>query len=80
MDLIKLQEFFLWGLIINIVIYIIQMLLSLSLRNFLSKSHGKLFGLSEEVINKTLYLYFAIYKIIINAFFLAPWIAIEIIK
>jgi hypothetical protein len=80
MDLVKLQDFFLWGLIINIIIYIIQMLLSLALRKFLSKSHGKLFGLNEETIKKSLYLYFAIYKIIINAFFLAPWIAIEIIK
>ena len=80
MDLAKLQDFFLWGFIINIAIYVIQLLLSLGLRGFMTKIQGKLFGLNEETISKILYLYFGMYKIVINALFLAPWIAIQIIK
>ncbi|MCP4650771.1 MAG: hypothetical protein GY853_11940 [PVC group bacterium] len=80
MDLAKLQDFFLWGLIINIAICIIQFLLCICLRGFVIKTHGKLFGLSEEAVSKAIYNYFGIYKIVINALFLAPWIAIQIIK
>ncbi len=80
MDLAKLQDFFLWGFIINIAIYVIQLLLSLGLRGFMTKIQGKLFGLNEETISKIVYLYFGMYKIVINALFLAPWIAIQIIK
>ena len=80
MDLAKLQDFFLWSFIINIAIYVIQLLFSLVLRSFMCKIQGKLFGLNEETISKIVYLYFGIYKIIIIAFFLTPWIAILIIK
>ena len=80
MDLEKLSDVLLWGFVINIAIYIFQLAFSLGLRRFTVKSHGKLFGLSEEAISKTLYLYFGIYKIVINGLFLAPWIAIQIVK
>ena len=80
MDLEKLQNFFLWSLLINLAIYIVSIIAALSLRGFMCKIHGKLFGLNEEAINKTVYLYFGIYKIFINFFNLAPWIAIQIIK
>jgi len=80
MDLIRLQAFFFWGFIINLAIYLVQMLLTVRLRGFMMKSHGKLFGLSEDEISKAVYQYFGTYKIVINALFLAPWIAILIIK
>ena len=80
MDLEKLQNFFLWSLLINLAIYIISLIAILSLRGFMYKMHGKLFGLSEETIKKFVYAYLGIYKIFINFFNLAPWIAIQIIK
>lgn len=79
-DLEKLQEFFLWSLLINLAIYIISIILVLSLRSLVCKMHGKLFGLDEDVIKKALYGYFGIYKIFIICFNLTPWIAIQIIK
>ncbi len=79
MDLAQLQECFLWGLIINIAICVVQLLFCLGLRKFMIKTHGKLFGLGEEAINKAVYSYFGTYKIVINAFFLAPWIALKIV-
>lgn len=80
MDLLTMQDFFLWGFIVNIAIYLFQMLLSLGLRGYMVRTHSKLFGITEETIRKSLYLYFAIYKLILISFFLAPWIAILIIK
>ncbi|MBN1621786.1 MAG: hypothetical protein JW871_04265 [Endomicrobiales bacterium] len=80
MDLGKLQAFFMWGLLINLAIYIFSVGVTLSLRGFIARMHGKFFGLSEESVNKAVYLYFGIYKVIINAFFLAPWIATMVIK
>lgn len=80
MDLGKIQEFLQWSLIVNLAIYIISIVLVLTLRDFMCKMHGKLFGLSEESVKKIVYLYFGIYKIIIISFNLTPWIAIQIIK
>jgi hypothetical protein len=76
----KLQGFLLWNLLINLAIYIIGIILVLSLRSLVCKMHGKLFGLNEDSIKKTLYLYFGIYKIFIIFFNIAPLIALQIIK
>jgi len=78
--LAQLQDCFFWGFIINIVIYVLQLLLCLGLRKSLIRSHRKLFGVGEEAINKAIYSYFGSYKIVINAFFLAPWIALTIVS
>ena len=80
MDFDKLQDFFLWNLLINIIIYFISLIAVFSLRGLMYKVHAKLFGVSEEAISKVVYLYFGIYKIFIIFFSLAPWIAIQIIK
>lgn len=80
MGLEKLQELLLWSLLVNLVIYMISLLLVLVLRDFVCKMHGKFFGLSEDSIKKTLYLYFGIYKILIIFFNLTPLIAIQIIR
>lgn len=79
MDLAQLQELFFWGLIINIAICCLQLVLCLGFRKSLIKTQGKWFGLDEEATNKAVYAYFGSYKIVINAFFLVPWIALKIV-
>lgn len=80
MDLDRLQEFLLWSLLVNAGIYIISLVGVLSLRRFLWKIHAKLFGVSEETVNKVVYLYLAFYKLLLIVFNLVPWIAIQLIK
>ena len=80
MDLDRLQEFLLWSLLVNTGIYMISLVGVLSLRRFMCKIHAKLFGVSEETVNKVIYLYLAIYKLLLIVFNLVPWIAIQLIK
>ena len=79
MDLDKLQEFLLWSLLVNAGIYMISLVGVLCLRRFMCNIHAKLFGVSEETVNKTVYLYLAIYKLLLIVFNLVPWIAIQIV-
>ena len=80
MDLDKLHDFFLWSLVVNACIYIISVVGVLSLRSFMCKIHGKLFGVSEEIASKVMYQYLAIYKLLLIVFNLVPWIAIQMIN
>ena len=75
MTLEQLQQFFMYGTIINLVFMFVSFFAVISLRKFIYSFHGKLFALSEESINKALYNYLAIYKIITITFFLVPWIS-----
>lgn len=50
------------------------------MKRIISKAHGKLFGLSEDYINKALYLYVGFYKILIFMFNIIPFAAIKIIQ
>ena len=80
MDLVRLQDFLLWSLLVNAGIYLISLVGVLSLRRFMCKIHAKLFGVNEETVNKVIYQYLAIYKLLLIVFNLVPWIAIQIIK
>ena len=80
MDLDRLQEFLLWSLLINAGIYIISLMGVLSMHRFMCKIHVKLFRVSQETVSKVIYLYLAIYKLLLIIFNLVPWIAIQLIK
>ena len=80
MDLDRLQDFLLWSLLVNAGVYLISLVGVLSLRRFMCKIHAKLFGVNEETVNKVIYQYLAIYKLLLIVFNLVPWIAIQIIK
>ena len=80
MDLDKLQEFLFWSLVVNVGIYIVSLVGVLSLRRFMCKIHAALFGISQEMANKVLYQYLAIYKLLLIVFNLVPWIAIQLIN
>lgn len=80
MDVEIIEKFFLWGMLINLGIYIATVIAFLRLRNFICKVNAKLFKLDDEAILKATLRYIATYKLIITAFFFAPWVAILIIK
>ncbi len=80
MDIEKLQAFFLWCMLVNIGIYAFTAIAALVLRDFICKIQAKMFGLNEETIRKSMYMYLAIYKLLITFFNFVPWIVILIIK
>ena len=80
MDIDKLQDFFLWCMIINVGIYMLVSVAWLLLRDFYTNILKKVFGLDEETIRKGVYTYTANYKLLITVFNFTPWIAILIIK
>lgn len=80
MDLEKLQEFLFWCLLLNVAIYSLTALATLLLRSFMSSIHEKLFGLSQETVQKAFYTYLAAYKLLIIVFNLVPWLALVLIS
>ncbi len=52
MDLEELKEFLFWCLLLNVAIYTFTALSTLLLRNFMSSIHERLFGLSQETVQK----------------------------
>lgn len=80
MNIEKLQEFFLWCMLVNIGIYAFSAIAVFALRDFICKIQIKIFGLSEENVRKSMYMYLASYKLLITVFNFVPWIVILIIK
>ena len=80
MELKQYQQFFMLGTFINIGFLLFTTVMVILLKKLVYKIHGKLFNLSEESINKAIYNYLAVYKIITITLFLVPWIAISLMK
>jgi len=80
MNIEKLQDFFLWCMVVNAGIYALTAIAVFAFRNIICKIHKKMFGFDEETVNKSLQKYLATYKLLITFFNFAPWIAILIIK
>ena len=80
MDIEKLQAFFLWCMLVNIGIYAFTAIAVLLLRDFICRMQSKMFGLSEDTVRKSIFMYLASYKLLITVFNFVPWIVIVIIK
>ena len=74
------QEFLLWCLLLNLGIYTFSAITSILIRDFMARTHGKLFGISKETAYKAIYSYLAAYKLLIIVFNLVPWLAMLIIN
>ena len=80
MDTEILERFFFWCMLVNTGIYAFTAIMVLVLRDLVCKIHGKMFGLNEETVCKSIHMYLAAYKLLITVFNFVPWIAILIIK
>ena len=80
MDIEKLQEFFLWCMLVNFGIYALTAILILVFHDTVLKMQRKLFRLDEATVSKSVYMYLANYKLLITVFNFVPWIVILIIK
>lgn len=79
MTIETLRTLFFWSLIINCGIYTFAVVASISLRDYLCRTHQKLFALDRQTVLKSLYGYLAAYKLMIIVFNFTPWLALLVI-
>ncbi len=79
MDLNQITEIFKWMTIINFALFLFSALLTISIKDFVARMHGRFYGISEEKVMEAIYGYFGTYKIAIILFNLVPYIALLIV-
>ena len=80
MDIVFLEQFFLWCMLINLGVYIFTVLAVFFFRGLVCKMHKMIFGFNEDMAMQAIQKYLANYKLLITIFNFTPWIAILIIK
>lgn len=80
MELERLQEFFLWCMIINTGIYAFTAIAVFAFRGSICWIHEKIFGFDEKTTLESVHRYLASYKLFITAFNFTPWLTILIVK
>ena len=80
MDLAKLQDFFLWCMLVNSGVYFVTAIAVLVFRKFVYKIHEKIFGLNEKAVNESIHRYLATFKLLVTIFNFGPWIALMIVR
>lgn len=74
-----LQVFLLWCMLLNFGIYTFSAIVSILLRDFMAKTHEKMFRISRETAYKAIYTYLGACKLLIIVFNFVPWLAMVII-
>lgn len=79
MDTQTLTEFFKWCTIINVAVFVLSTIMILAVPDFIYGAHGQLFHVPRESFDVVLYSFLGLYKIIILAFGLVPYVALRIV-
>jgi len=79
MDIQTLQSFFGWCTILNIAFLILTSIILAAAGDPVYRLHSYLYRLTRDQFNGAVYSWIGAYKIATTAFFLVPWIALEII-
>ena len=80
MTIENLRDFFMWGSIINLGLILYYFLIMLFARNFAIGLLQKVGKLSKDQANTIIYMALAFQKILWLVFFVAPYIALSIMK
>ena len=67
-----------WCTLINVGLLTLSTVAVLLMRGFVTRLHGKMFGLSEEDVSREIYRYLALYKIAILVLSIVPYVALSI--
>jgi len=79
MDIETMTRFFMWCSILNMGLLLISFLLVAFAGNFIYRMHTKWFPMSRETFNTVIYSFIGLYKILVFAFNIVPWIALALI-
>ena len=79
MNLQLLKDFFLWCTLFNFAFFFLSFILIKTMKNFITRIHGKLYDIPEEKIRIIIYKSMLYYKTAIVFFNLVPYLALKII-
>ena len=80
MDIQKLTTFFMWCTIINLALMVFGIIGCTLASDLIYNIQGKMFGISRETINSSIYMFFGVYKIFWLVFNAVPYSALLIIR
>ncbi len=80
MDLLTLEKFFFWCMVVNSAVYLFTALSLLVLRDFVYGVHLHLFNMDKQAVDSSIQAYLSNFKLFITVFNFAPWIALLIIQ
>lgn len=80
MGLNELTDFFMWMTVLNVGILILSSVLAMSLRSFLCKSHGRLFGIEEKQVAAAAYNYLGNYRLLVIVLNIVPFLSLHLIR
>ena len=72
--------FFGWMTVINFVFLAVTTIAVVAMREFITRLHGKMFGMDPEDVSRDYFRYIAQYKIAIIIFSLVPYIALRLMS
>ena len=67
-----------WCMLLNVGLLLFSSVAVLLMRGFVTRIHGKMFGLSEEDVSREIYRYLALYKVATLVLTVVPYIALHI--
>lgn len=80
MDIAMLTEFFMWCTILNVALLMLSFLITAFAGDFVYKMHSKWFPMPRDTFNAVHYSFIGMYKIIVFAFNVVPWLVLTIIR
>ena len=78
MDTATLTQFFGWCFVINSAILLILTIVLVTCKGFVSRTHGKLFGIAEDNLVQSYFNFLSLIKIAIIVFNLTPYLALKL--
>ena len=73
-----LTTFFGWTTVINFVLLGVSSIMVIAMRGWISRIHGRMFGLETADLSRAYFQYIAQYKIAIIIFSLTPYAALKL--
>ena len=78
MDMTTLTSFFGWMAVINMGVLLVGTVMSVAVRDSVSRIHAKIFGIDPADISRMYFQWVAQYKIGAFIFSIVPWIALQL--
>ena len=80
MDLNTLRSFFMACTVLNATLLILSSLVLMTAGDWIYRLHERWFPMSRQTFITVIYAFLGLYKLIIIAFNLVPWIALELLR
>lgn len=80
MDIGTLTTFFMWCTIINGGLLVFSSIMCMLLKNWMFGMHSKMFGISRDAFNVSIYAFLGVFKIVWFVFNVVPYVALLIIR